>query len=241
LRRVNLFWQATSQPAADYTAFVQLLGKDGSPVAAWEAAPGASYPTSEWAPGTLVRTQAFFRPDAEIPDGRYDLIAGLYRPTDGVRLTTASGEDALSLGSIAIRGRPREATPPQPSNPTDVLFDSTARLIGYDVARDAQSPRVTLYWEALGATDRPYTVFIHVLDSEDKVLGYGDSEPGKGAFPTTGWRKGEYLTDEHTIAITSSGTDEGPFRIAVGLYDPVSGRRMTTPTGEDEVVLEAGR
>ena len=44
LRKVSLFWQASAQPASDYTAFVQVLGEDGAPVALWEAPPGASSP-----------------------------------------------------------------------------------------------------------------------------------------------------------------------------------------------------
>ena len=49
LRKVSLFWEATAQPANDYTAFVQVLGENGAPVALWEAPPGAGYPTSQWA------------------------------------------------------------------------------------------------------------------------------------------------------------------------------------------------
>ncbi len=127
LRRVNLFWQATGQPGSDYTAFVQLLGRDGSPVAAWEAAPGAAYPTSQWAPGTLMRTQAFVRPSAELADGRYELIAGLYRPADGARLKTPAGKDAVDLGSLTIRSRPRQHDDDRSRRfPTDVSFGSVA-------------------------------------------------------------------------------------------------------------------
>ena len=237
LRRINLFWQATSRPKSDYTAFVQLLGRNGSPIVAWEAAPGAAYPTSQWAPGTLIRTQASLRPGAEVADGRYPLIAGLYRPADGARLKTPSGKDSVSLGSVSIKGRPRQTTPPQPGIPAEVTFGSTARLIGYDVSGDAQTPRVTLYWEALGASDRPYTVFVHLLDAQGQVIGYGDSEPGGGAYPMTGWRGGEYLTDEHTVAASTSPAPTGPLRIAVGLYDPATGQRLLTSTGEDSAVL----
>ncbi len=35
--------------------------------------------TTLWAPGTLMRTQASFRAPATVPDGRYRLIAGLFR------------------------------------------------------------------------------------------------------------------------------------------------------------------
>ena len=83
-RPVNLFWQAADQPQADTVAFVQLLDAAGQVAAGWEAPPGGAYATSAWQPGTLIRTQAAFRPRADLPDGRYRLIAGLFRATDKV-------------------------------------------------------------------------------------------------------------------------------------------------------------
>ncbi len=247
-RRVNLFWEATAGPAADYTAFVQLLGRDGRPVALWEAAPGAAYPTSQWAPGTLMRTQAVLRPGAEVPDGRYRLIAGLYRRTDGVRLKTAAGKDALELGSLTVQGRPHEMDAgrviPADAAPLDVRFGDAARLVGYDGLASGIEPgqlaQLTLYWQALGATPAPYTVFVHLVDEQtNAVIGYGDGEPGGGAYPTTGWLKGEYLADPHTLdAPAAAGR---PVRIEVGLYDPSTGQRLALPDGSNSHVIWRGR
>jgi len=64
---VNLFWQAVDQPMTDYIAFVQLLDAAGQVAAGWEAPPGGTYATSAWQPGTLMRTQAAFRPRATCP------------------------------------------------------------------------------------------------------------------------------------------------------------------------------
>ncbi len=75
-----------------------------------------------------------------------------------------------------------------------------------------ERPEVTLYWEALGATERPYTVFVHLLDAQGQAVGFGDSEPGGGAYPTTGWRKGEYLTDGHAIDGAHAGRRSPPHR-----------------------------
>ena len=61
LRKISLFWQALSQPPEDAVAFVQLLDGRDAVVAGWEAPPGAGYPTSAWAPGALIRTQAALR------------------------------------------------------------------------------------------------------------------------------------------------------------------------------------
>ena len=140
LRKVSLFWQATAQPASDYTAFVQVLGEDGAPVALWEAPPGAGSPTSQWTDGTLMRTQAGFRIPASVPDGRYRLIAGLFRAGDKTLLRTAAGADRIPLGTVTVRGRPHEMTPPEPQHPADATFSDIARLIGYDLAQPRRGP-----------------------------------------------------------------------------------------------------
>ena len=241
LRKVSLFWHAIAQPATDYTAFLQVLGEGGAPVALWEAPPGAGYPTSEWTPGTLMRTQVDFRIPASVPNGRYWLIAGLFRAEDKAVLRTAAGANHLSLGSLTVRGRPHDLTPPQPQHPAEVTFGDAARLAGYDLVSLETQPGgaldLTLHWQALTSTHRPYTVFVHLLDEAGNVKGYGDSEPGGGAYPTTGWLPGEYLTDRHTVTLAPDAP-AGTYQVAVGLYDPATGERLKTPAGADQVVLE---
>jgi hypothetical protein len=235
-RRVNLFWQANGQPSADYTAFVQALGRDGAPVAGWEAPPGASYSTSQWAPGTLMRTQATIRFPAGTPDGRYPLIAGLYDPATGARLKTDGGAEQVSLGSVTVKGRAHQMNAPAPQTATDITFGQVARLVGFDQGAAANGALpVTLHWQALGASDRPLTVFVHLLDEQGSIAGYGDAEPGAGAYPTTGWLAGEYLADSHTLTLPAS---PGKLRLAVGLYDPATGERLLTADGQDQFMIE---
>ena len=241
LRKISLFWQATTTPATDYTAFVQLLDAHGEVAAGWEAPPGAGYPTSAWAPDTLIRTQAAFRVPASLPDGRYRLIAGLFNPVNGTRLRTPGGADHLALGTIMARGRSHEMTPPQPTHAADVRFGDVARLVGYDLpaaggAAGATLP-LTLYWQATGTTDRAYTVFVHLVDPSGALRGFGDAEPAGGQLPTTGWLPGEYLTDSHGVQVVADAP-AGEYRLAVGLYDPATGQRLLTPDGADQVLLE---
>jgi hypothetical protein len=127
-------------------------------------------------------------------------------------------------------------TAPAPQVATDVTFGQVARLVGYDQDSAADGAlAVTLHWHALGASDRPLTVFVHLLDEQGNVVGYGDSEPGNGARPTTGWLKGEYLADTHTLNLPAV---TGRLRLAIGLYDPVTGERLLTGDGQDQLVIE---
>jgi hypothetical protein len=94
-----------------------------------------------------------------------------------------------------------------------------------------------LYWQALGASDRPYSVFVHLLDDSGEALGYGDSEPAGGQYPTTGWLAGEYLKDPHEMLVRPDAP-AGTYRLAIGLYDPATGERLRTADGADHVVLD---
>jgi len=241
-RPVNLFWQAASQPQADTVAFVQLLDSAGQVAAGWEAPPGGAHPTSAWQPGTLIRTQAAFRPRADLPDGRYRLIAGLFRAADKTRLRTTSGADHVVLGDVTVRGRPHDRTPPKPQHPADAVFGQVGRLMGYDLAvpsggiQPGAAISLTLYWQASAATDHPYTVFVHLVDGAGAIQGYGDGEPGSGSLPTTSWLAGEYLTDSHQINVNSAAP-QGAYRLRLGLYDPTTGQRLLTPEGKDHIEI----
>ncbi len=89
----------------------------------------------------------------------------------------------------------------------------------------------------MAATERPYSVFVHLLDGRGEIRGYGDSEPGSGAYPTPGWLAGEYLADVHTVNVQADAA-AGEYRIAVGFYDPATGVRLTLPDGADRLILE---
>ncbi len=241
-RPVNLFWQATGQPSADYVAFVQVLDGAGQVASGWEAPPGGPYATTAWTAATLMRTQATIRPRADLPDGRYPLIAGLFRSDDKARLRTTDGADHIVLGQITVRGRPHERTPPQPQHPTDVAFGTVGRLIGYDLTTPAAGLQpgatlsLTLYWQAVAATERPLTVFVHLVSETGDIRGYGDSEPGLGRLPTTSWLTGEYLTDPHQVSVDAAAAP-GPYRLRIGLYDRTTGQRLPTPDGRDHAEI----
>ena len=241
-RPVNLFWQAAAQPKSEYVAFVQLLDGAGQLASLWEAPPGGAWATNAWPPGTLIRTQASIRPRADLPDGRYRLIAGLFRASDKARLRTTGGADHILLGEVTVRGRPHDRTRPQPQHAADVAFGQAGRLIGYDLAEPGGDFRpggtipLTLYWQANAATERPHTVFVHLVDAAGAIHGYGDREPGDGRLPTTSWLAGEYLTDPHQVN-ASSAAPAGAYRLRIGLYDPTTGQRLATPEGKDHTEI----
>ena len=98
---VTLAWRANAPPAADYTAFVQLIDAGGVLRAQRDARPG-TVPTSVWAPGeAVVETARLVLPN-DLPLGPSHLIVGLYELPSVRRLPLADGRDHATLGTVLV-------------------------------------------------------------------------------------------------------------------------------------------
>lgn len=111
---------------------------------------------------------------------------------------------------------------------TSLLSD---RLVAGDIAP------ITLFWQAAPTPIQRYKVFLHVLDAGNNIVGQRDAEPGGGAKLTTLWAPDEVIPDNHGLPIHPA-TPPGEYRVEVGMYNPDTGQRLTTPAGEGQIWLE---
>ncbi len=107
-----------------------------------------------------------------------------------------------------------------PPQAVGAVFGGRAQLVQARSTVD-QPPRgvllVTLVWRALAPMDRDYTVFVHMVDSDGRLVAQHDGPPAEGARPTSGWLSGEEIVDRHLIRFPE-GLAPGPYRLLVGLY-----------------------
>ncbi len=229
---LNLFWYVRESQKVDLISFVQLL--DGKKmVAGWEAPPAPSFPSSRWPAGLLLRQQVRLHIPTTLKDGKYRLIAGLYRKSDRKRLTSKKllgSTDHLELGNIRLEGRQHRFKPYAPAHRLQACFDGFACLQGYSIEDEGSRKILKLYWKATGTTNIRFAVFVHVLDPEGKLVSAMDSEPAGGKLPTTTWLPGEYIEDVHHLDLPPGGS-----RIAVGLYDPSTNRRLPVLDGNGKI------
>ncbi|MCO6452509.1 MAG: glycosyltransferase family 39 protein [Caldilineales bacterium] len=224
---VEIFWEAENPIPADLFVFVQLLDDSGEVVAGVEGLPVAWYATSQWAPGTILRSLQHLRIPAKLAGGEYRLIAGLFDPQTNERVQW-DGQDRLDLGRVKVVERAHSDTPVSPQHPADLILAGGHRLLGYDLAmgEGPGSPvNLTLYWQPGGATDLRYSSFVHLLAADETIVSQSDHEPANGEHPTTSWIAGEIVTDAHTLTRPLADTSAS-LSLAVGLYDPVTGARL---------------
>lgn len=87
-----------------------------------------------------------------------------------------------------------------------------------DVAfRPGDAMQLLITWEVRDRFTEDYTVFIHVIDDDRRILTQRDQPPLGGGRPTTTWQPGERLLDPYVLTIPSDAR-ESDYWVEVGLY-----------------------
>ncbi|MBI4789478.1 MAG: hypothetical protein HY782_20805 [Chloroflexi bacterium] len=82
-----------------------------------------------------------------------------------------------------------------------------------------------LYWRADANVGQDYTVFAHLVNSQQQIAASSDSQPRRGLSPTSTWSAGRVQPDGIVIPLDSS-VDPGIYSVELGLYDFASMRRL---------------
>jgi len=100
-------------------------------------------------------------------------------------------------------------------------LDNKALLLGCSLGAQeieaGETLRLTLYWQALAEMQKHYTVFVHLLDADNRIVAQMDSEPLGGTHPTTEWQFGEIVRDNYGLLIAPD-TPPGEYLLEVGMY-----------------------
>jgi hypothetical protein len=230
---VTVVWQARQPLATNYAAFAHLVDEGGRGWAGDDHQPhDGLYPTSAWGSGEMVRDTFTLTVPVDAPHGLYDVQVGWYEPATGQRLPVGERDAyrvaVLPLGVVGAGE--------QDVLPLDARLGKAVRLVGYAWQAGPEGVQVTLRWSADDFVDADYTVFVHLVDpgDGDRVIAQGDGPPLGGRWPTSLWLPGIRIDDSHAIELPA-GLPAGNYDLLVGLYDPVTGDRLTLPDGGDAV------
>ncbi|MGH2458847.1 MAG: hypothetical protein ACRDIY_08265, partial [Chloroflexota bacterium] len=236
------------------TGIVQLIPSDVVPYDNWQKRP---LPELGWIeephpnPIIVKRIQAF--------EGKYPRIwlvtqTPAKAPSNGIEamldrsLVQVGDEPVGRFRLLRYLTRPAEAR----LTPLSHQFGEGISLTGYSLSEGPPTPGksfdLTLEWRAGPvATRRPdYTVFVHLVTDDGKLVAQHDDPPASGYAPTSGWADGQILYDDHAIAVPTEAPI-GLHLVQVGLYLPSNGKRLPLigaegKTAGDTVTIDlAGR
>jgi hypothetical protein len=247
---IKLYWQALRQTDRDYMVAVRLLGRDLERIGGDDAYPGAgTYPTDLWQPGEVIADQIVLRVknSARAPTRvRVEVSLRDRDASQSVSVMASDGSemsDLVVIDEIRLTGSGPVAAPEQA---TQYRLGDAIELIGYDAPRvdgGQQLLKYRLYWRAIGQPPEDYTLFEHVLDDQQGLIGQGDSQPFGGDYPTSIWRAGETVVEERAMFLGVTSMSENT-TLAIGLYRLADGARLPVidATGQrvrdDQIVVK---
>ena len=101
---VVLVWKARAETDRFYKVFVHVRDAAGHIVAQTDAAPNnGARPTTGWLPEEVLTDPHRIALPGSLPPGRYQLVVGMYDPTNSVRVTTAGGSVSILLTTLQVR------------------------------------------------------------------------------------------------------------------------------------------
>lgn len=145
--------------------------------------------------------------------------------------------------NLYIYVRPQFSLPPM-ETPRYVQLADGISLQGYDLAVDGVDAgdgeaalRLGLYWQAEETPSRPYTVFVHLLDADGRLVTNWDNPPCRTVCPTDSWLPGEVVRDDYVIPLPAA-LPPGTYALQVGMYDSQTGDPLPVQSGGDAGVSE---
>jgi len=127
----------------------------------------------------------------------------------------------------------------EPDYPGNLLLGEALELVGYDQEprspRPGEELRVALYWCPRKALESVYSSYLHLVSKEGQAIVQSDHQPGGVYYPTSLWKEGEVIRDEHTLVIPPTAP-LGAYRLLAGMYESDS----QEPLGEGLTIRMIG-
>ena len=123
---------------------------------------------------------------------------------------------------------------PAPDFPAAVTFGREVTFLGHTFVEGCRPPvsgpcQLLTFWRVDGPTAGPRRFFLHAVMEGGEIAATGD---GLGA-PAAHWRAGDLIVQRHELDLAAA-----PHTLRLGVYNPETGRRLPTNTGEAYVTVE---
>jgi hypothetical protein len=240
---VTLYFTTAAPIPEDYTLFLHVADAEDRLLYQFDGVPAQGHhPTRQWRPGEVFADTHTILVDEIAADELATLSVGFYPIADANARLAVTGPDGAVLGDRLVLAPLRlhaaadaaPSSPPRPETEANKVWQNGVVLAAADVITGGEGlpAGVALTWLPTATVHADYTVFVQVLDGDNRILAQVDRQPQAAKYPTSTWRAGDVITD--TMA-WSEGV-EGWAQIILGLYG-ADGSRLPLTTGGDYVQI----
>jgi hypothetical protein len=194
-------------------------------------------PTTRWQDDEVVGETYAFAVPLDAAPGPLPLALG-YRVEGESDLIQRSGSPWLHFGSLAIRP-PRPGVVPETGVIAEfahqlALIGGTARAEGSTHSGGSAEPLrlrpggrldLELRWVGLRWMDDSYTLFVHLLDQDGRLIVQRDGLPLGGVFHTYKWVPGQVVTDWYQLPLPPD-LPPGDYTLSIGAYHAMTTHRL---------------
>lgn len=222
--KVDVRWGSRASPGQDYDACLSLRDAHGEAAASRCQTLVPGWSTSQWGQDEVARGFYVLPVGESLPAASYDLALSLVETVSREPV----GQTAV-LGEMTVR-------PFQPEHAIEATWSDRIRLRGYELQKTAGALELILYWQAEQKIETSYKIFVHVTNPETgEIVTQSDAIPRNWNYPTNAWEPSEIVRDVRSL--TLGDVPPGQYEITAGLYDSVSGQRLSLSAGgEGETV-----
>ncbi len=197
--------------------------------------PSREYNLPRWKIGATVLGQYWLDIPPETAPGPATLQLHL------INVSGYPYDEVFTFDTLEILPTERNFTPPKKFDmPLKADFSGQTTLLGVDCPQVCQTGpgetvTLTLYWRSDSPTNTSYTIFTHLLDSNETVLINADHVPQK---ITPAWVPNEIITDPITLTLPPD-LPPGSYPLEVGLYDATDPAfpRLPLLDGQTRIIL----
>ncbi|MBN1993671.1 MAG: glycosyltransferase family 39 protein [Anaerolineae bacterium] len=121
-----------------------------------------------------------------------------------------------------------DSIPATAIQPLEVDFNRQIILTGYHLKQPLSpgSPmNLTLFWQAAAPIAVDFTVFVQLLDPNNRIVAQKDNKPQDGFYGTLYWQPGEVVIDLHSVLIPPD-IPPGQYNLLLGFYETETGLRL---------------
>lgn len=202
--------------------------------------------TPQWQPGEIIVERFDFALPHDLPGGAYPVTVSLKNLNADAELP-----ERYSLGELTVTAQDH---PPDYSRllanfrQRVGLVSATARLgrerraavwVEPLAAQPGDTIQLLLQWQSLARAEEGYTVFVHLIDADNRPLVTLDYTPLGGSAPThlwiPKWLPGQRYLDPYRLQLPAD-LPPGTYYIEVGLYEMVSKRRLHMADTEGNLI-----
>jgi uncharacterized membrane protein len=258
LTKVRFYWEVRQTPPADLRLYPFFLNDAGQSIEDTSQRPMVAplwYSPTRWRPGEVIVADTL---PWDLGDA-FTVATGVVQGADwqnvAARLPARVGASdypirpfeqgswmrLLRFARLGRAGRLQLAMPSLASAParmdrvSGVLLGGAITCLGADLRMQREILDVKTYWQTRSTVDKDYTVFVHLVGPDGRLVSQHDAMPQNGALPTSAWLPGETVPDTHVLTLTSD-LPAGDYRVEAGMYSLQTMERLPVTNAAGQAI-----